>query len=272
MDGPARAHRFVAGCRQVEEEGRGVRGHRPGTDDTFLGWCGLTGSHATTAAPSGTARRGRRGPRYATEGAGALLQWGFDTWTSTGCRAEADTRHRPLRACWRSSGSSSRARCGRTASWTARSRTPGCTGCWSANGACWEGPVSELKPPSLEMLWEGHKPARRASWTVSASPTPRRSAAGSQRPWASTRGIRVESCERIVHERPQRVGLALRRRRARLVAKWSVALDRIPSADGRSLDSPSGSTARAAGVGASGSLAGHLQVELAGVSVGAPAR
>src|SRR3954453_6822488 len=40
---PARAERFIATCRQIEEEGSGARlAMDRVSDGVFLGWCGLT--------------------------------------------------------------------------------------------------------------------------------------------------------------------------------------------------------------------------------------
>src|SRR4051812_32570603 len=40
---PTRAQRFVAACRRMAEEGTGARvAIEQTSDDTFLGWCGLT--------------------------------------------------------------------------------------------------------------------------------------------------------------------------------------------------------------------------------------
>jgi len=93
---PARAQQFLATCRQIAEEGTGARlAMEHAGDGGFLGWCGLTRFDPTHRSASlgyvlGEAAWGRG---YATEGAGALLQWGFGTLDLNRVQAEADTRN-----------------------------------------------------------------------------------------------------------------------------------------------------------------------------------
>ena len=91
-----RAERFIAACRRIEEEGTGVRLaiERAG-DLVFIGWCGLVGWNpdyrsATLGYCLDDAAWGRG---FATEAAGALLQWGFDALNLNRVQAETDTRN-----------------------------------------------------------------------------------------------------------------------------------------------------------------------------------
>jgi len=93
---PARAQRFLTRSREVAEEGTGVRvAIDLGTDDSFLGWCGLTQFNPDFRSASLGYCLGEAawGHGYATEGAGALLQWGYDTLDLNRVQAEADTRN-----------------------------------------------------------------------------------------------------------------------------------------------------------------------------------
>ena len=92
----ARAERFIAACRQMADEGSGARLAMDRlSDEAFVGWCSLTRwnpdfrSAALGYCLSDTAW----GHGFATEGAGALLQWAFDTWDLNRVQAEADTRN-----------------------------------------------------------------------------------------------------------------------------------------------------------------------------------
>lgn len=93
---PGRAERFIHKCRQMADEGTGVRlaiDREP--DRAFLGWCTLSRwnpdfrSAALGYCLSDTAW----GHGYATEGAAALLQWAFDTLDLNRVQAETDTRN-----------------------------------------------------------------------------------------------------------------------------------------------------------------------------------
>ena len=100
-DGPPwtereRAGRFIATCRELAVEGSGAR---PAierlSDGAFLGWCGLTRWNPVHRSASlgyclGAAAWGHG---YATEAAGGLLQWAFDTLDLNRVQAEADTRN-----------------------------------------------------------------------------------------------------------------------------------------------------------------------------------
>ena len=93
---PSRALRFLDSCRQTAEEGSGVRlAMDRGSDDTFVGWCGLTRFNPDFRSASLGYCLGEAawGQGYATEGARALLQWGYDTLDLNRVQAEADTRN-----------------------------------------------------------------------------------------------------------------------------------------------------------------------------------
>ncbi|MCW2754620.1 MAG: family N-acetyltransferase [Marmoricola sp.] len=93
---PARADRFLAACREMAAEGRGVRlAVDLDSDGAFLGWCSLTGWNPDYRSASlgycfaSTAW----GHGYATEAAHGLLRWGFDTLDLNRVQAETDTRN-----------------------------------------------------------------------------------------------------------------------------------------------------------------------------------
>jgi ribosomal-protein-alanine N-acetyltransferase len=93
---PARAEAFIQRCRQMADEGTGVRlaiDREP--DGAFLGWCSLSRwnpgfrSAALGYCLSDTAW----GHGYATEGAAAVLRWAFDSLDLHRVQAETDTRN-----------------------------------------------------------------------------------------------------------------------------------------------------------------------------------
>jgi [ribosomal protein S5]-alanine N-acetyltransferase len=91
-----RAQRFIAGCRQMADEGTGVRLAIDGEHDgTFIGWCSLTGWNPTHRSASLTYCLDDTawGHGYATEAARALLDWAFDTLDLNRVQAETDTRN-----------------------------------------------------------------------------------------------------------------------------------------------------------------------------------
>jgi RimJ/RimL family protein N-acetyltransferase len=93
---PARAERFLAACRRMAEEGSGVRLALDRTSDgTFLGWCGLSrwNPEHRSAALGYCLDDAAWGCGYATEAAGAVLQWAFDTLDLNRVQAETDTRN-----------------------------------------------------------------------------------------------------------------------------------------------------------------------------------
>ena len=92
----ARAERFIASSRRLAEEGTGARlVLERASDGAFLGWCGLSSWNADYRSASLGYCLGQAawGHGYATEAAGALLRWAFDTLDLNRVQAEADTRN-----------------------------------------------------------------------------------------------------------------------------------------------------------------------------------
>ncbi|OWA10251.1 GNAT family N-acetyltransferase [Streptomyces sp. CS159] len=93
---PARAGRFLARCREMADDGTGVRVAVSRTGDgAFVGWCGLsewTPVHRS-ASLGYCLDEAMWGHGYATEAARALLRWAFDTLDLNRVQAEADTRN-----------------------------------------------------------------------------------------------------------------------------------------------------------------------------------
>jgi RimJ/RimL family protein N-acetyltransferase len=92
----AQAERFIAVCRQIEQEGTGARlAIERAADGVFIGWCSLN----TWNPEFRSARLGycfsdaAWGRGFATEAAGAVLQWAFDTLDLNRVQAETDTRN-----------------------------------------------------------------------------------------------------------------------------------------------------------------------------------
>jgi RimJ/RimL family protein N-acetyltransferase len=93
---PARAERFIAACRQMAEEGTGARvALERASDGAFVGWCALTRWNPVyrSAALGYCLDDAAWGQGYATEGAGALLEWAFETLDLNRVQAETDTRN-----------------------------------------------------------------------------------------------------------------------------------------------------------------------------------
>jgi ribosomal-protein-alanine N-acetyltransferase len=93
---PERAERFVAGCRQMADEGSGARpAIVRASDGAFIGWCGLTRWNPAyrSAALGYCLDDAAWGHGYATEAARALLVWAFDTLDLNRVQAETDTRN-----------------------------------------------------------------------------------------------------------------------------------------------------------------------------------
>lgn len=90
----SRAERFLATCRQMAEEGTGVRVAME-RDGSFVGWCGLSrwNPNFRSAAVGYCLNEAAWGHGYATEGAQALLGWAFETLDLNRVQAEADTRN-----------------------------------------------------------------------------------------------------------------------------------------------------------------------------------
>ena len=92
----SRAERFIAACRQIAEEGSGARlAMDRGPGEPFLGWCGVTRYNPDyrSASLGYCLDEPAWGHGYATEAAGALLQWAFDTLDLNRVQAETDTRN-----------------------------------------------------------------------------------------------------------------------------------------------------------------------------------
>jgi ribosomal-protein-alanine N-acetyltransferase len=92
----ARARLFIAACRQMADEGTGVRLAVVRTDDgTFIGWCGLQrwNPEYRSASLGYCYTDSAWGRGYATEAARELLRWAFATLDLNRVQAEADTRN-----------------------------------------------------------------------------------------------------------------------------------------------------------------------------------
>ncbi len=91
-----RAERFIAACRQMAEEGTGVRLAVDRAGDTaFIGWCSLNrwNPDHRSASLGYCFDRAAWGHGYATEAARAVLRWAFDTLDLNRVQAETDTRN-----------------------------------------------------------------------------------------------------------------------------------------------------------------------------------
>jgi RimJ/RimL family protein N-acetyltransferase len=93
---PARAQRFIATCRKIEEKGTGARVAVDRVrDGAFIGWCGLTSWNPDfrSASLGYVFDAAAWGHGYATETAHAVLRWAFDTLDLNRVQAETDTRN-----------------------------------------------------------------------------------------------------------------------------------------------------------------------------------
>jgi [ribosomal protein S5]-alanine N-acetyltransferase len=91
-----RAERFLTACRQMAEEGTGVRlAVDRGREEGFIGWCTLNRWNRVhrSAALGYCFDDAAWGHGYATEAARAVLQWAFDTLDLNRVQAETDTRN-----------------------------------------------------------------------------------------------------------------------------------------------------------------------------------
>lgn len=93
---PARAERFLAACREMVEDGSGVRlAVELVPDGSFIGWCSLTrwNPDYRSASMGYCFDDAFWGHGYATEAARALLGWAFDTGDLNRVQSETDTRN-----------------------------------------------------------------------------------------------------------------------------------------------------------------------------------
>ena len=92
----SRAGRFIATCMQMAADGTGARLAIDRTSDgAFVGWCSLTrwNPDYRSAAMGYCLGEAAWGHGYATEAAGAVLHWAFDTLDLNRVQAETDTRN-----------------------------------------------------------------------------------------------------------------------------------------------------------------------------------
>ncbi|MFE6973078.1 GNAT family N-acetyltransferase [Streptomyces sp. NPDC057682] len=91
-----RAERFIAVCREMAVQGTGTRlAVDRASDGAFLGWCTVAQWDPVhrSASLGYCYSEAAWGHGYATEAAGALLGWAFDTLDINRVQAEADTRN-----------------------------------------------------------------------------------------------------------------------------------------------------------------------------------
>lgn len=92
----ARAERFITACGQMAEAGTGARlAVERVSDATFIGWCTLDrwNPDYRSASLGYCFDAAAWGHGYATEAAGRLLQWAFETLELNRVQAETDTRN-----------------------------------------------------------------------------------------------------------------------------------------------------------------------------------
>jgi [ribosomal protein S5]-alanine N-acetyltransferase len=92
----ARAERFIAACRQIEQDGTGARlVIERAADATFIGWCCLVEWNAVhrSAMLGYCLDDAAWGQGLATEATSALLEWAFTTLDLNRVQAETDTRN-----------------------------------------------------------------------------------------------------------------------------------------------------------------------------------
>lgn len=96
----AQAERFLEKARRMAEEGSGTRVVLEGArDGAFLGWCGLSRWNPDFRSVSLTycLAEPAWGQGHATEAAGEVLRWAYDTLDLNRVQAEVDTRNRASR-------------------------------------------------------------------------------------------------------------------------------------------------------------------------------
>jgi len=92
----AQAERFIAACEQIEQEGTGARlAIERAADNLFIGWCSLNkwDPDYRSARMGYCLGEAAWGNGFATEAAGAVLQWAFDALDLNRVQAETDTRN-----------------------------------------------------------------------------------------------------------------------------------------------------------------------------------
>ena len=92
----AQAERFIAVCAQMEREGTGARlAIEYAGNGLFIGWCSLSrwNPEYRSAKMGYCLTDTAWGQGFATEAAGALLQWAFDALDLNRVQAETDTRN-----------------------------------------------------------------------------------------------------------------------------------------------------------------------------------
>jgi len=92
----AQAERFITVCGQMKQEGTGARlAIARAADDAFIGWCSLANwdPDYRSARMGYCFKEAAWGKGFATEAAGAVLQWAFDTLDLNRVQAETDTRN-----------------------------------------------------------------------------------------------------------------------------------------------------------------------------------
>jgi ribosomal-protein-alanine N-acetyltransferase len=91
-----RAERFITACRQMAQEGTGARlAVDRVCDGAFIGWCSLNrwNPDYRSASLGYCYSEAAWGRGYATEAAGVLLRWAFETLDLNRVQAETDTRN-----------------------------------------------------------------------------------------------------------------------------------------------------------------------------------
>ena len=92
----AQAEHFIAVCAQMEREGTGARlAIEYAANGLFIGWCSLSrwNPEYRSAKMGYCLTDTAWGQGFATEAAGALLQWAFDALDLNRVQAETDTRN-----------------------------------------------------------------------------------------------------------------------------------------------------------------------------------
>lgn len=92
----AQAERFIAVCKQIEQDGRGARlAIEHAATGAFIGWCALVqwNPDYRSAMLGYCLDDAAWGQGFATEAAGALLRWAFATLDLNRVQAESDTRN-----------------------------------------------------------------------------------------------------------------------------------------------------------------------------------